>query len=71
MIKFSGIKLKELREQHHLTVRQLSSDIGVDRTSISRYENEQRVPSIEVVGKFAEYFNCPFETFLENVEDNN
>ena len=69
MIKFSGKKLKELREQHGLSVRQLSYETSIGRTSISRYENDQRAPSIEVAGRFAEYFDCPFESFLEKVVD--
>lgn len=67
MFKFSGKKLREQREQHKLSIRQLASLIGTDRTSISRFENEQRMPSIEMVGRFAEYFNCPFDIFLEQI----
>lgn len=69
MIKFSGKALKNLRTQNKLSVRQLALEVGTDRTSISRFETEQRMPSIEMVGRFADYFDCPFDTFLEEVKE--
>lgn len=69
MFKFSGEKLREQRTNHQLSVRQLAFAVHTDRTSISRFENEQRMPTIEMVGRFAEYFDCPFDEFLEQIKE--
>lgn len=50
-------RLKELREEKGLGVRQLAAILGMSHVAISYYENQKRVPDLLVGKKFADFFN--------------
>ena len=50
-------RLQELREEKGLSIRQLAATLNMSHVAISYYENEKRVPDINVAKKFADYFN--------------
>lgn len=50
-------KMKELREEHNISLRGLAEAIGISKTALSYYENCQRDPSLPAVKKIADYFN--------------
>lgn len=50
-------RLQELREAKGLSIRQLAANLNLSHVAISYYENEKRVPDINVAKKFADYFN--------------
>lgn len=50
-------RLQELREEKGLSIRQLGTILNMSHVAISYYENEKRVPDINVAKKFADYFN--------------
>lgn len=52
-----GQYLKNLREKRHLTQAQASELIGVSQPSIFYYENATRLPSTDVITKYANAFN--------------
>ena len=60
-------RLKDLRMEKGLTLKQLSEHIGVSFNTISRWEREERVPNIENIVALAEFFKvsadylCGFE----------
>lgn len=56
MNKFSDM-LRLLRKQRNITQDQLAKDMELSKSSISMYENGQRLPSFEVLEAFADYFN--------------
>jgi len=50
-------RLKELRKKAHLTQEDLAKILGVERSSIGKYEGNSNVmPSNEVLNKIADYF---------------
>ena len=49
-------RLKDLRMEKGLTLKQLSEHIGVSFNTISRWEREERVPNIENIVALAEFF---------------
>lgn len=49
-------RLKELRKNQNLTLKQLGSDLGMRDSTLSQYENEKRNPSYNVWKKIAKYF---------------
>jgi len=49
-------RLKELRLEHNLTTIELAKELGVGDSSISRWENGLRVPSIDNLYNIAVYF---------------
>jgi repressor LexA len=50
-------RLRELREEKGLSIRQLASILKMSHVAISYYENQKRVPDINVAKKFADFFN--------------
>ena len=60
-----GKVLKELRAQHSITQEQLAAAIGVERSSIGKYEGNQNViPSVDVLKAIADYFNVTTDYLL-------
>jgi repressor LexA len=50
-------RLKELREEKGISIRQLAEILEMSHVAISYYENKKRVPDLLVAKKFADYFN--------------
>lgn len=63
MAKF-GELLKDLRKNAGLTQQQLADKIWVTKASICYYEQSERVPSPEVLIKFAEVFHVSTDYLL-------
>jgi len=60
-----GKVLKELRSKHNITQEQLAAAIGVERSSIGKYEGNQSVmPSVDVLKAIADYFNVTTDYLL-------
>jgi transcriptional regulator with XRE-family HTH domain len=51
-----GEKLKMLREERGILQKQLAGVIGVHSTDISRWERGRNSPSVETLGKLAQFF---------------
>lgn len=56
--------IKTLRKQKNLTQSQLASKIGVNKSIISAYENQERLPSVAVLIKLSYEFNVSIEYLL-------
>lgn len=60
-------KLKQLREEKGISQLELSKKIGVSPSSITMYEQGERVPRDYVKIKIAEYFGVTVESiFFDN-----
>ena len=62
-------KLKELRKRHKITQENLANIIGVERSSIGKYESSTTIPSNETLIKIANYFNVSTDYLLGNKEE--
>ena len=68
-------RLKEVRKEHGLTLKQLSKILdergllSVKNNTLSQYENEKREPSIQELKAYAEFFNVSIDYLLGNVND--
>lgn len=62
-MNFSEI-LKSLRRKSNLTQEQLASIIGVERSSVGKYESKNVIPSIDVLTNLSNYFNVPIDFLL-------
>lgn len=60
-IKGYGENFKKLRETKGLTQNQLYNEIHISDKSISLIEKEQRVPTIEQINIYCEYFNVSLD----------
>ncbi|MBQ8444293.1 MAG: helix-turn-helix transcriptional regulator [Clostridia bacterium] len=67
MMKFCE-RLKELRKENNLTTTQLGKILGVSNSTITRWENENILPSIEHLYNMAIYFKVSAD-YLIGLED--
>lgn len=51
-----GERLKLLREQHGLTLREFSEKINISYSALGNYERNVREPSFEILFRIAEFF---------------
>lgn len=52
-----AIRLKETREELELSQHYVAKETGIDQSKLSRYENGKREPTIEDIGKLADFYN--------------
>ena len=69
MIKEFAETLKNLRTKKGLTQTQLADRLWLNKSIISAYENEQRMPSLDVLIKLSYEFNVSME-YLLGIEKN-
>ena len=50
-------RFKELRKENKLSTTELGKKLGVSNSTITRWENENIIPSIEHLYNIAVYFN--------------
>ena len=60
-------RLKQLRQQRGLTLRQLSEAVGISNPAISQIENGTHDPSLSKALKLAKFFNVRPEDLLREV----
>lgn len=60
-----GIKLKELRNSHGLTQIQLAKELGVSKQCVSNWENDNILPSIDMLIRISQYFYVSCDFLLE------
>lgn len=60
-----GAKFKKLRENLNKTQQEIADDLGIVRSSISKYESGLQRPSSEQLQKISNYFNVPVSYLLD------
>ena len=63
-----AIRLKNLRQSKELTQVQLAEKLGVKKQSISNWENDNIVPSLEMLVKIANFFHVSTDYMLGREE---
>ena len=64
-MKFSGKRLKELREGSGMTQKQLAAEVGTSERQLIRYEKGWPVPSDEMLQKMAGCLQKKVDDFFE------
>ena len=59
-----GYRLKNLRQQHHLTQTQVANRLNLSKTSISGYENNVKTPSQDDLIKLAGLYRVSTDYLL-------
>lgn len=59
-----GNILKKLRQDENLTQEELAKKLNSSRSNIANYENDKNMPSVDVLNKLAEIFNCSIDYLL-------
>ncbi len=62
-------KIKNLRKAFSISQVQLAKELGVTKQCVSNWENDNIMPSIEMLIKIAEYFNVSCD-YLLDIEKN-
>ncbi len=57
-------RLRELREQKHLSQTRLAMDLDMNQNSISRYETEARQADYQTLIAIADYFGVSVDYLL-------
>ena len=57
-------RIKQLREEFNFSQNDLAQKLGGAPSSIAMYEKEERKPSLEVLIKLSEIFNCSIDYLL-------
>lgn len=60
-----GDQIRTLRLQFKLTQSDLSEKLGVSKQSISCWENNTNIPSVDIVCQIARIFGCTTDYLLE------
>ena len=64
-------RIKQLREENNWTQSELSKKMNCAMSSIAMYEKEERKPSLEVLVKLSEIFNCSIDYLLGKTDIRN
>lgn len=59
-----GARLKELRKQKKMTLKEVGDHLGMTPTAISCYEHESRKPSPQILQKLAELYDTSSDDIL-------
>mgnify|MGYP000975496795 CR=1 FL=1 len=54
-------RIKEIREEHNLSLDEFAKIFGTHRPTIWRYEKGERTPTIDFVKMIADYFNVSMD----------
>ena len=52
-----GKRLKELRKEHGCTIEQFADMVGISKSTLGYYENDKRMPDIEILARIANVLN--------------
>lgn len=53
-----------LRKKQNISRKDLANKVGISEVSITRYENGDRRPTVDVLPKYAEALDCSIEELI-------
>ena len=60
-----GKQLKFLRELKGKSQQEVCSILNIEQSTLANYENDKRVPKIDILIKLAEYYNVSVDCLLD------
>ena len=63
-----GEQIRDLRIAKNLSQIQLADRLGVTKQSVSNWENNNILPSVDMLKRIADYFHCSTDFLLEMAE---
>ncbi len=58
------MRLRQLRQNKRLTLDALAKQLGTTKTTLSRYENNKRLPDADFIVNAAQFFNVSTDYIL-------
>lgn len=68
-MKELGKRLRGLRESVAFSQAKLAPELGTTQSSINRYENGQAAPPIDLLRKYADYFDVSLDYIFARCDD--
>ena len=68
-MKEIGQRLKDLRKNLHLTQTQMADILEIKQSSIAKYEQGMTAPSVELLRKYADYFDVSLDYIFARTDD--
>ncbi len=66
-----GGRIRETREQHGLSLTDLSVAVGSDKSALSKIEKGERVPNLETIGRLADELDVPMTVWFQETASSN
>lgn len=60
-----GDRIKHLRTTRNMSQVELATALHVSKQSVSNWENDNILPSVEIIKQLASYFSCSSDYLLE------
>ena len=57
------------RKERQMTQEELAQAMGVDRTTVTKWESQESFPRAEMLMKLAMFFNCTVDEILGKTSD--
>ncbi|MBQ4638961.1 MAG: helix-turn-helix transcriptional regulator [Clostridia bacterium] len=64
-------RLKELRKSKGITQISLQLHTGIEQSLLSKYENNERVPTVDALLKLADFYNVSIDYLLSRTNNPN
>lgn len=64
-------RLKKLRKEKNLYQKELADKLNISRAVIASYETGKAVPSIDIIIRYADYFECTTDYILGRTDNKN
>ncbi|HHU28347.1 TPA: helix-turn-helix transcriptional regulator [bacterium] len=58
--------LKKIRKQHNMTQERLAAILGVEKSSVSKWETTDIIPDLEKLRKLVKLFNITYDDLLSD-----
>jgi transcriptional regulator with XRE-family HTH domain len=71
MEKKFGDRLKDLRIENNLTQKTIAEKLNTGKSTISNYEKNNRLPDINVIAMFADFFNVSVDYMMGKSDKRN
>lgn len=68
-MKQIGNRLRILRDSLSLSQAKLAELLGITQSSLNRYENGQSTPSVELLRKYADFFDVSMDYIFSRCEE--
>lgn len=68
-IKAIGLELADIRRSKELSILDVANDIGINKDTISKYENGNSSMKVYILDILLNYYNVNIANFFTNVYD--
>jgi len=66
-----GQKLRKLRKDRGLTIRELAKELNIGKTTVANYEKDARKPDYEMLKAFSEFYDVTVDYLVGRTSDPN